>query len=263
MALELRDGDIKNFALFHAPKVLEDENRACPINDVTCSVWIDGELRMDGAKYGHEKTQLEVDKWMKQLDLVYMDGCSMPINIYDLSGLIVVAAPPSVSTKGLRKSLPGKYTIFHMPPWSKKEYSAAGALLNVDEAILEENFGYMNGIIRYAFLEHGARDKMEEAIRDVNPSSIARLVASNDTNKEIEKYMVHSLVLWDVKKKQDGTYDYRGDVSFSLVSRVVEQKVARKLMKYELSALRDARRQLSALSGAKGYAGSLFEASHA
>ena len=63
-----------------------------------------------------------------------------------------------------------------------------------------------------------------------------------------------------VKKKQDGTYDYRGDVSFRLVSRFVEQKVARKLMEHEMSELWDARRQLSALSGAAGYAGALFEA---
>ena len=89
-----------------------------------------------------------------------------------------------------------------MPPWSKEEYVAAGKLIGVDQEILKENYNYMNGIIRYAFRSDGARGKVEEAIKDVNPSSIARLVASNDTNMDTAKYMVHSLVLWIPRKKR-------------------------------------------------------------
>ena len=109
MAIELQGG-MKNFSLLHAPKTLED--KAYPISEVRCSVWINGELKMDGAKYRLEKTQIELDSLWNKLDIIYMDGCSMPIKMDDFSGLILVAAPPSVDTKGLRKSLPGNYVIF-------------------------------------------------------------------------------------------------------------------------------------------------------
>ena len=73
---------------------------------------------MNGDRYG-DINHNELDSYMGQLDTLFMDGCSMPH--HNFVGAIMVAAPPSVSTVGLRKAIPLKNRILYMPPWCEKE----------------------------------------------------------------------------------------------------------------------------------------------
>ena len=125
---------------------------------------------------------------------------------------------------------------------------------------MQANYENMNGIVRYVFGKDSAKQKVEDAVEIVNPHTIANLVASNTTDKQKENAMVDALVLWK-PTKVNLKFDYRRDVRFELVSRFVEKKVAEKLSRSDVVQLLKARRQLSPLSGAEGYAGALFEAS--
>jgi hypothetical protein len=127
---------------------------------------------------------------------------------------------------------------------------------------VEANNGYMNGIIRYLFEKDMAKEKVEESVEMVNPQTLVDLVASSQTDKVTENAMVHAQVLWEPKLKANGKYDYRGGVRFGLVSRFAEEGCGKtlKYSEYDLTALSRARRKLSPVSGAEGYAGALFEA---
>jgi hypothetical protein len=149
----------------------------------------------------------------------------------DFSGMLYVAASPSVSTENLKKARGHRYTKLYMPPWSLNESIAAGDFLKVKIDVVEANYGYMNGIVRYLFEKDMAKEKVEESVKMVNPQALIDLVASSQTDKEKENAMVHALVLWEPKLKVNGEYDYRGDVRFELVSRFAEKKVAEKLSK--------------------------------
>jgi hypothetical protein len=250
---------LKDFALFHAPKDAAGSVTTA-LHQVLCSVWIDGELKMDGEEYGWERTQRELEKHVPNLQAMYMDGCSMNFSTQDFSGMLYVAASPSVSTENLKKARGYRYTKLYMPPWSLNESIAAGDFLKFKIDVVEANYGYMNGIVRYLFEKDMAKEKVEESVKMVNPQALVDLVASSQTDKEKENAMVHALVLWKPKLKVNGAYDYRGKVRFELVSRFAEKKVAEKLSKNDLTALSNARRRLSPVSGAEGYAGALFEA---
>jgi hypothetical protein len=91
-----------------------------------CSVWIDGELKMDGEEYGWEDTRRKLKEHVPRLNVMFMDDCSMDFSTEDFSGVIYVAASPSVSTENLKKALGHHYTKLYMPPWSLKESIAAG-----------------------------------------------------------------------------------------------------------------------------------------
>ena len=118
---------------------------------------------MNGDRYG-DINHNELDSYMGQLDTLFMDGCSMPH--HNFVGAIMVAAPPSVSTVGLRKAIPLKNRILYMPPWSEKEQLAVGDLLEVDEDILKENYKYKNTILRCAFQRDDATTKVESALKE-------------------------------------------------------------------------------------------------
>jgi len=253
---EQKISGLKDFALFHAPKADEVSKG---LNEVLCCVWIDGELKMDGMPYGWTDTRRELQSLVPKLEAIFMDGCSMGFSIEDFSGMIYVAASPSVSTKNLRKALGNHYTKLYMPPWSLDEAIAAGGFLN-ERDVVEENYAHMKGIARHLFEKDSAKKKVEEAVTEVNPQTIVNLVASNETDKATENTMVHSLVSWEPKVNENGKYDYRGDVRFELVSRFAEKKIAEKLSKVDLTELSQTRRLLSPVTGAEGYAGALFEA---
>jgi len=78
--------------------------------------------------------------------------------------------------------------------------------------------------------------------------------------------MVHSLVLWKTGKvhelppKASHADVYLSDPRFELVSRYAEKLVAKKLCLETAAKVKSAREDLMPLSGAEGYAGTLFEA---
>jgi hypothetical protein len=240
----MRKSGLKNFALFHAPKV--GSERSGGVNEVLCSVWIDGELKMDGEEYGLENIHHVLEKKLRELEAMFMDGCSMGFSIEEFDGVIVLAASPSVCTENLQKALGNNYTTLYMPPWSLDEAIVASDFLKVERDIVEENSSHMRGIARYLFEKDSARRKCKTRRRK---SMI-----------EKESAMVHSLVLWQPELKENGKYDHREMVRFELVSRYAEQKVAEKLSKFDLTLLWATRQRLSPVSGAEGYAGALFEA---
>jgi hypothetical protein len=56
----------------------------------------------------------------------------------------------------------------------------------------------------------------------VNPKTITTMAATQATDKETEKAMFHALVLWEPSKNEDGSFNYRGDSRFELVSQYSE-----------------------------------------
>jgi hypothetical protein len=91
----MKRSGLKDFALFHAPK------GSRRVNEVLCSVWIDGKLEMDSDIYGVSKTQVKLQTLVPKLEAMFMDDFSMGFSIEDFDGVIFVAASPSVSTKAL------------------------------------------------------------------------------------------------------------------------------------------------------------------
>ena len=87
------------------------------------------------------------------------------------------------------------------------------------------------------------------------------MVSSQQTSKGENQAIVHSLVLWSPPKNVDaGDLDYRGASQFDLVSRYTERILAAKLAKEPMEVLKMAHKDLTPMSGAEGYAGTLFEA---
>jgi hypothetical protein len=251
---EYKLAGMKNFALIYAPKVI-GERSSTGGNKLACFVWIEGTSVM-------QKGSVEqLEPFLNQLTYIFMDGCSVyEVSFQEFAGAIVVAASPSVSTQNLRKNLGNRYTTLYMPPWSLDEAFKAADFLDVSRDVVEENYAHMTGIVRYFFNADSARGKVNEAVLHVNPKSIIKMVQSNECDKRDEDFMVHSLVLWKPKVKENGSFDFRAAVSFDLVSRYAEKMVAEKLAKIDLEELRNARLQLSAVAGSEGYAGALFEA---
>jgi hypothetical protein len=118
MAVMKRSG-LKDFALFHAPKVGSEGSGR--VNEMLCSVWIDGKLEMDSVLYDLSETRRKLQTLVPKLEAMSMDGCSMGFSIEDFVGVIFVAASPSVSTENLQKALGNNYTTLYMPPWSLDE----------------------------------------------------------------------------------------------------------------------------------------------
>lgn len=256
-------GDAQSFAIFHSRKDQNDGRVSNLLDDVRCSVWIDGELKIDKQLYANvEMRQRIIDEYMPKLGAIFMDGCSPTIGLEGFTGFLVIAASPSVTTEGYRKLLAAKraWAVLYMPPWTLDESLGAGKLLGEHGDVIRDNFKYMPGIVRYSFDDGAAKDRVLLAVKNIDPDKISSMVASQHTDKDTEKSMVHSLVRWEVGKKLDGSYCYREDVRFELVSRYAERLVAKKLSVYDSTRLDNTRRSLQTLCGAEGYAGALFEA---
>lgn len=257
-------GKLQSFAIFHSGKDLNYGGGSNPLDDVRCSVWIEGLLEIDKQLYANvAMRQRIIHELLPKLGAIFMDGCSPTLGLEGFTGFLVIAASPSVTTEGYRKLLDAKlaWEVLYMPPWTLDESLRAGRLLGEHNAdVIRENFNYMPGIVRYSFNDGAAKQKVLRAVKMVNPDLISTMVASQHTDKDTEKSMVHSLVRWDVGKNVDDRYCYRDDVRFELVSRYAERLVAKKLSVYDSTRLDNTRRSLQNLCGAEGYAGALFEA---
>lgn len=247
---------ISSFAIFYSEK---GQTR----DEIKCSVWIKGKLKEDRVRYGDAEFQTKLDKtYLKQLEGLFMDGCSVGFQLQDFSGFAIAAVSPSVSTQGLRNKLGAtrSYTILNMPCWTRSEVDEVAQMLGEDSQQIEENFQYMRGMVRYMFEKDAAREHIEEAVKRVNPLVISSMLATQQTDKDADQSMVHSLVRWEVQKSSGGEYEYEKDVRFQLVSRYAETLVAKKLRAYDLEKLNKTRSELAPLSGAAGYVGAIFEA---
>lgn len=122
----------------------------------------------------------------------------------------------------------------------------------------------MNGIVRHAFARDAARLKVNEAVQYVDALAISQLVATDNTEKQTKINMVHALLLWRTEtpsNEEDGKYNLKGKVTYSLVSGYASKSVAQKLVAVsEMADLRLCLQKLPLVAGAEGYRGALFEA---
>jgi hypothetical protein len=136
-----RMGDVKNVALFHANKTLKSGTGSVDNDKVTCSVWLDSQKVIEG-KYGNEGENIE--QIISKVDLIIMDGCSMPIGLGETAtgfkGLVLVSASPSLYVKNLLDAIPTNHFRFTMPPIPKEEALLMKRIVGVDEVLVEENF---------------------------------------------------------------------------------------------------------------------------
>jgi hypothetical protein len=250
---------MKNFALIYSRGAID----AWPTggSDLLFSVWLDGKLRIDNVSTFSAIAMQEFTTYLEDLEYIFMDGCAVfPASFATFIGTYFVAASPSVSTHLVKKGISHRCKTLYMPPWSLEEARAAADLLSVPRDVVNNNYAHMNGIVRYLFEKGMAQERVKSAVQIVSAQVLMQLVTSNQSSKEIENIMVHSLVLWKLQLKEDGTLNYREDVSYELVSRYAERLVAAKLVECDLADLTSARRALSKISGTESYAGALFEA---
>lgn len=256
LALHIQAGGLTNFAIFHSDKT----RKSTPgLDEVLCSIYIDGIRVMDKQRYGSEETRRNLDSHLSKLDAMFMDGCSMSFSIENFYGIIIVAVSPCVYTKNLRDAITF-YRNLCMPTWSRNEANELGNMLGIDEGCVNDNFDHMNGIVRYIFDKGMAKKKVDDSVKVVNPSNLCTMAATQQTDKETERVMVHALVQWEPSKNADQSFKYDGDISYDLVSRYAEACVSQKLYKETLVKLKTTTEMIRSLPGAEGFAGALFEA---
>jgi hypothetical protein len=243
----------RNIAIFYASKNSKSTTGEPRVEETRCVLFVNDRQVFDGqyAQYDHVRICLEEN--LPSLDLIVMDGCSMPFDLAEFKGTVVVAASPSLFVKNLKDAMIDHYTLI-MPPLEDQEALAIGKMLGVEEHVVLDNLGYMKGITRYLFELGAAQRKVKEAVAEVNASSITKMVSMQSSNRAENNVTVHSLVLWKAGE------DFTDTPTFDLVSRYAENLVAKKLALETIARLKSAREDMAPLSGAEGYAGALFEA---
>lgn len=244
------DKRFSNFAVFYASKASRGPEGEPRVSEVRCHVMLDGETVIDG-EYANVANDLK--KHLPKMGLIIMDGCSMPCDLTGFKGTLIVAGSPSLYVKNLIDAIYDHFMVT-MPALLADEAREIADIIGVDKAVVENNWSHMEGITRYMFEPGAAKRKVEEAVKEVNASSITKMVSMQASNRGENRIMVHSLVLWKM-----GT-TYMADPSFELVSRFAEKLVAKKLCLEAAAKLKSARQDMAPLSGAEGYAGALFEA---
>jgi hypothetical protein len=220
-------------------------------------MWIDGNLVASNLPFNEIRVLLELH--MRSLEVIIMDGCSMTFSLEEFDGLVLVAASPCLYTRNLRQAIL-RNVVLYMPTWSMAEGLQLAQILDVDPVTVEENFLYMEGIVRYMLDEGSAKKTVMDAVGIVNAKSLVDMLSTQMTDKTKESVAVHALVRWNTKKDTEGCFHYDQSPSFDMVSMFAEKLVAEKLATLESHELYSSWRRLQPLSGAEGYAGALFEA---
>ena len=236
---------LSNVAVFYSSK-----SSKTITGETTCYVMLNGKTVVEGS-YGDVRNNLVTV--LPKMDLLIMDGCSMPFDLSGFTGTLVVAGSPSLYVKNLIDAIIDHYMLT-MPPLLDEEAFEIGDILGVDKSVVRENLNHMTGITRYLFEPGFAKRKVEEAVEEVNASRITKMVSMQASDRAENRVMVHSLVLWKVGS------DFMATPSFELVSSFAEKLVAKKLCLEAAAKLKSARQDMAPLSGAEGYAGALFEA---
>ena len=246
----LRKGGMENVAIFHSAKNSDT---------ISGSIWIGGQGLCRNCPWSEIRPLLQ--SHMHNLEYLIMDGCSVTFSLENFEGIVLLAASPSVCTRRLRKTILIN-VVLNMPTWSKTETLQIAKLVDADQDTVEDNFMYMNGIVRYMLIKGMAKNVVLEAIGVVNPKSLVEMLSTQimTEDKTKENIAVHALVQWNTKKDTNGRFMYNQKPSFEMVSRFAEKLVAEKLAALETHELDSSWRMLQPLSGAEGYAGALYEA---
>eukprot|EP00977_Amphora_coffeiformis_P002878 scaffold538_cov166-Amphora_coffeaeformis.AAC.20 len=195
---------VANFALFYGSKSSKTITGDSIQSETKCYVVLNGETVLKG-NYGEVRNQL--DNFFPNIDRIIMDDCSMPFDLSNFTGTLVVAGSPSLYVENLMDSIIDHY-LLTMPPLLDREALEISNMLGVEESVVRKNLEHMAGITRYLF--GLASDRAENRI------------------------MVHSLVLW-----KDGN-DYTATPSFELVSLYAEKLVVKKLCLESAAKLKSA-----------------------
>jgi len=163
--------------------------------------------------------------------------------------------PISISLSWMAVPCPSIVAVSGLPSIAllDREALEIGNMLGVDK-LVRENLDYMAGTTWYLFEPGLAKGKVLEAVEKVNASPITRMVSMQASDRAKNPVLVHYLVLWKVGN------DFRATPRLELVSRYTERLEANKLCLESAAKLKSLRQDISALLGAEGYAGTLFEA---
>lgn len=185
---------VANVAIFHASKCIKSGNGQTDMDEVDCVIWLEEELKINRT-VGKKKE--EIKRTLSNLDLIFMDGCSMRINLDGFKGVVVLSASPSQYVKNMKDGVgTGRYEIYTMPPVSRDEAMEMADLLEVDKSIVEDNFDHMEGIARHLFKQGIAKKKVDEAVSCCDPKNISDMVTMQNVSNNQNQVAVHSLVLW-------------------------------------------------------------------
>ena len=157
------------------------------LSETECYVVLNGETVVKG-KYDNVRN--ESDKYIPNIDLIIMDGCSMPFDLSRFTGTVVVAVSPGLYVNNLIDSIVDHY-LLTMPPVLDEEALEIGNMLGVDESVVRGKLEHMTGITRYLFEPGLAKRKVLEVVDEVNASRITRMVSMQTSD-----WAGNSLVLW-------------------------------------------------------------------
>ena len=253
----------KNFAILYSRKMFKETTNGQPnLSSVHCCVMMGGKRDVDGRFIGEKvidgafvEVRKELVKLLPEIGLILMDGCVTPLDLSLFKGVLIVAASPGLSLNNIMDEIVDQ-CIVTMPALDLWEAYEIADMLGVERTVVKDNWRYMEGITRFLFEKDRAKNKVKRSLTKVNTKSITRMVSMHELAQKGKNHlMAHSLVLWIAN-----TEDYTKDPSFKLVSRHVEKEVAKKLCKESINKLKKASKELAQLSGAEGYAGTLFEA---
>ena len=101
------------------------------------------------------------------LQLVVMDGCTVPMDLTEFQGVLIVAAPPSLYAKNIENAVFDTLYLT-MPAVEEDDALAMAKMLGVDERVVLDNFSYMKGISRYLLEAGQAKKKVRQAVEAVS-----------------------------------------------------------------------------------------------
>ena len=210
----------KNFALFYSGNDNTTPDGQPISSEVFCHVMHEGKVVLHGY-YADVNLKLR-DSYLSKMDLILMDGCSMPLGATTrFKGVLIVAASPSLYVGNLTKIIVDQCFVT-MPALELQESYEIADIIEVGHNVVDDNWRYMGGITRYLFEPGFAKEKVDQSLSEVNTSTITQMMSMQQARGETN-LMVHSLVLW-----KTGT-DLTEDPKFELVSPYVEKMVAKKL----------------------------------
>ena len=166
-------GDFSKIALFYSSKTSMARTGRPILSETECYVVLNGETVVKG-KYDNVRNEL--DKYNPNIDLIIMDGCSMPFDLSRFTGTVVVAVSPGLYVNNLIDSIVDHY-LLTMPPLLDEEALEIGNMLGVDESVVRGNLEHMTGITLYLFEPGLAKRKVLKVVDEVNASRITRMVS--------------------------------------------------------------------------------------
>jgi hypothetical protein len=122
-----------NIAICYASRNSKSANGVPELTEIQCVVFVEGETIVEGS-YSDVRPEL-VGK-LPSLDLIVLDGWSMPFNLERFTGTVLVAASPSLFVNNLKNAIIDQ-CILTMPPLEEQEALAIGKMIGVEESVVK------------------------------------------------------------------------------------------------------------------------------